>query len=174
MESGIAIHCIFIITLVSKLFIFTVNHGRCGTVPVPGQKVDTVPIVLCLFSACGTSKQKRKPSSEISTSESKKVKVESTFGRAAAKTGGSPKGSPRPQEGAALPATDSHPAPPLPLCKQHRAACVKRTVVKAGPNKGRLFYACSLPRSLFFTFALRRVADPVHFRPDPNPANQNF
>jgi len=33
------------------------------------------------------------------------------------------------------------------LCKGHKAACVKKTVTKEGPNKLRLFWSCSLPKA---------------------------
>nr|7OMK_A Chain A, Endonuclease 8-like 3 [Mus musculus] len=43
-----------------------------------------------------------------------------------------------------------------PLCKMHHRRCVLRVVRKDGENKGRQFYACSLPRGAqcgFFEWA---------------------
>ncbi|XP_006875328.1 PREDICTED: DNA-(apurinic or apyrimidinic site) lyase 2 [Chrysochloris asiatica] len=35
---------------------------------------------------------------------------------------------------------------PIPLCGGHREPCVKRTVKKPGPNRGRCFYMCARPQ----------------------------
>ncbi|KAJ8262213.1 hypothetical protein GJAV_G00163880 [Gymnothorax javanicus] len=48
-----------------------------------------------------------------------------------------------------------HP-PAVPCCEAHQRACVLRVVRKEGENKGRQFYACSLPRETqcqFFQWA---------------------
>ena len=126
------------------------------------------------FLACGTSKQKRKSLSEMGSSESKRLKMDSlpSTGVSTAMNSGiksgqnSVTGLSQPSgknsvRGTSLPTVQMHPGALVPRaklpgaaatpaeppgCRQHAAPCIKRTVVKAGPNKGRLFYACSLPR----------------------------